>query len=132
MTPSSLTSLRKGGSWLLEDTASADVFTPEQLTEEHRLMAKTTTDFVDNEVLPNLGRLEEKDWELARRLIRRCGELGLLGIPVPEEYGGLDLDKTSSLVVVEQIGPSASFATTFGGQANLCVLPLVLFGTPEQ
>jgi alkylation response protein AidB-like acyl-CoA dehydrogenase len=132
MTTSSLTSIRKGGSWLLEDTASADVFTPEQLTEEHRLMAKTTTDFVDHEVLPNLGRLEEKDWELARRLIRRCGELGLLGIPVPEEYGGLDLDKTSSLVVVEQIGPSASFATTFGGQANLCVLPLVLFGTPEQ
>jgi alkylation response protein AidB-like acyl-CoA dehydrogenase len=132
MTPSSLTSIRKGGSWLLEDTASADVFTPEQLTEEHRLMAKTTTDFVDHEVLPNLGRLEEKDWELARRLIRRCGELGLLGIPVPEEYGGLDLDKTSSLVVVEQIGPSASFATTFGGQANLCVLPMVLFGTPEQ
>jgi alkylation response protein AidB-like acyl-CoA dehydrogenase len=129
---SSATSTHKGGSWLLEDTASADVFTPEQLTEEHRLMAKTTADFVDTEVLPKLDQLEEKDWELARQLIRRCGELGLLGIPVPEEYGGLDLDKTSSLVVVEQIGPSASFATTFGGQANLCVLPLVLFGTSEQ
>ena len=126
------TSTRKGGSWLLEDTPSADVFTPEQLTEEHRLMAKTTADFVDTEVLPKLDQLEAKDWELARKLIRRCGELGLLGIPVPEEYGGLDLDKTSSLVVVEQIGPSASFATTFGGQANLCVLPLVLFGNPEQ
>jgi alkylation response protein AidB-like acyl-CoA dehydrogenase len=132
MTTSSATSIRKGGSWLLDETASADVFTPEQMTEEHRLMAKTTSDFVENEVLPNLDQLEEKDWDLARRLIRRCGELGLLGIPVPVEYGGLDLDKTSSLVVVEQIGPSASFATTFGGQANLCVLPLVLFGTPEQ
>ena len=132
MTTSSATSIRKGGSWLLDETASADVFTPEQMTEEHRLMAKTTSDFVENEVLPNLGQLEKKDWDLARRLIRRCGELGLLGIPAPEEYGGLDLDKTSSLVVVEQIGPSASFATTFGGQANLCVLPLVLFGTPEQ
>jgi alkylation response protein AidB-like acyl-CoA dehydrogenase len=123
---------RKGGYWLLEDTASADVFSPEMLSDEHRLMAKTAAEFVKTEVLPNLGRLESKDWQLARALVRRCGELGLLGIQVPEEYGGLDLDKTSSLVVVEQIGPSASFATTFGGQANLSVLPLVLFGTAEQ
>src|SRR5688572_28798363 len=122
----------KGGSWLLDDTPSADVFTPEKLSEEHRLMARTTTEFVDNEVLPSLERLESKDWELARSLVRRCGELGLLAIAVPEEYGGLDLDKASSLAVVERIGPSASFATTFGGQANLCILPLVLFGTPEQ
>jgi alkylation response protein AidB-like acyl-CoA dehydrogenase len=122
----------KGGSWLLDDTPSADVFTPEKLSEEHRMMAKTTTEFVDNEVLPNLERLEDKDWQLARSLVRRCGELGLLSIAVPEEYGGLDLDKASSLAVVERIGPSASFATTFGGQANLCILPLVLFGTPEQ
>jgi alkylation response protein AidB-like acyl-CoA dehydrogenase len=124
--------VRKGGSWLLEETPAADVLTPERLTDEHRLMAKTTAEFVNNEVLPSLERLETKDWQLARSLVRRCGELGLLGIPVPEEYGGLDLDKTSSLVVAEAIGPSASFATTFGGQANLCVLPLVLFGTPEQ
>src|SRR5262245_8284608 len=130
--PSSLSVSRKGGSWLLDETPAADVFTPEKLSDEHRLMAKTTTEFVDNEVLPVLERLEEKDWQLARALVRRCGELGLLGIAVPEEYGGLDLDKASSLAVVERIGPSASFATTFGGQANLCILPLVLFGTPEQ
>jgi alkylation response protein AidB-like acyl-CoA dehydrogenase len=123
---------RKGGSWLLDETPSSDVFTPEKLSEEHRLMARTTTEFVDNEVLPSLERLESKDWELARSLVRRGGELGLLSIAVPEEYGGLDLDKVSSLAVVERIGPSASFATTFGGQANLCILPLVLFGTPEQ
>ena len=130
--PSSLSVSRKGGSWLLDETPAADVFTPEKLSDEHRLMAKTTKEFVDNEVLPSLDRLEEKDWQLARSLVRRCGELGLLGIAVPEEYGGLDLDKASSLAVVERIGPSASFATTFGGQANLCILPLVLFGTPEQ
>ncbi len=130
--PSSLSVSRKGGSWLLDETPSPDVFTPEKLSEEHRLMAKTTKEFVDNEVLPSLERLEEKDWQLARSLVHRCGELGLLGIAVPEEYGGLDLDKASSLAVVERIGPSASFATTFGGQANLCILPLVLFGTPEQ
>jgi alkylation response protein AidB-like acyl-CoA dehydrogenase len=126
------TSIRKGGSWLLEDTASSDVFTPEQLTDEHRLMAQTTTEFVESEVLPVLDRLEQKDWQLARSLVRRCGELGLLGIAVPEAYGGLDLDKASSLAVIERIGPSASFATTFGGQANLTILPLVLFGTPAQ
>ena len=126
------TSIRKGGTWLLEDAAASDIFTPEQLTDEHRLMAQTTTEFVQSEVLPVLDRLEEKDWELARSLLRRCGELGLLGIAVPEAYGGLDLDKASSLAVIEQIGPSASFATTFGGQANLTILPLVLFGTKAQ
>ena len=123
---------RKGGSWLLEDSSPADVFTPEKLSDEHRLMARTTAEFIATEVMPNVDRLEAKDWQLARSLVRRCGELGLLGIAVPEEYGGLDLDKASSLAVVEQIGPSASFCTTFGGQANLCILPLVLFGTPEQ
>jgi alkylation response protein AidB-like acyl-CoA dehydrogenase len=130
--PPSTSLSRKGGSWLLDETPASDVFTPEKLSEEHRLMAKTTAEFVENEVLPSLERLENKDWQLARSLVRRGGELGLLSIAVPEEYGGLDLDKASSLAVVEQIGPSASFATTFGGQANLSILPLVLFGTPEQ
>ena len=130
--PPSTSLSRKGGSWLLDETPAADVFTPEKLSEEHRLMAKTTAEFVENEVLPSLERLENKDWQLARSLVRRGGELGLLSIAVPEEYGGLDLDKASSLAVVERIGPSASFATTFGGQANLSILPLVLFGTPEQ
>jgi alkylation response protein AidB-like acyl-CoA dehydrogenase len=126
------TMARQGGAWLLEETAAADVFTPEKLTDEHRLMAQTTDEFVEGELLPALERLEAKDWDLARALLRRAGDLGLLGIPVAEEYGGLDLDKASSLVVVERIARSASFATTFGGQANLCILPLVLFGTPEQ
>jgi alkylation response protein AidB-like acyl-CoA dehydrogenase len=130
--PEGLLRIRRGGSWLLDDTSPADVFTPEKLSDEHRLMAKTTAEFINTEVMPNLDRLEAQDWQLARALIRRCGELGLLGIAVPEEYGGLDLDKASSLAVVEQIGPSASFCTTFGGQANLSILPLVLFGTPEQ
>ncbi|HLG59155.1 MAG TPA: acyl-CoA dehydrogenase family protein [Vicinamibacterales bacterium] len=130
MTPA--TFARKGGSWLLDDTLAADVFTPEKLTDEHRLIAQTTAEFIDAEVMPNLDRLESKDWQLARALVRRGGELGLLGIASPEEYGGLDLDKASSLVVIERIGPSASFATTFGGQANLCILPFVLFGTAAQ
>ena len=124
--------VRKGGSWLLEDVKPSEVFTPEKLSDEHRLMAQTTDEFIDTEVLPKLDQLETKDWQLARTLMRRCGELGLLGVNVPEQYGGLDLDKVSSLIVAERIARSASFATSYGGQANLCILPLVLFGTDAQ
>ena len=124
--------LRQGGSWLMEDTAASEVFTPEKMSDEHRLMAQTTDEFINTEVLPKLDQLENKDWDLARALLRRCGELGLLGINVPEEYGGLDLDKVSSLIVAERIARSASFGTSYGGQANLCILPIVLFGTEEQ
>jgi alkylation response protein AidB-like acyl-CoA dehydrogenase len=122
----------RGGAWLLEDAADDGVFTPEQISDEHRLMAQTTDEFVDAEVLPNLERLENKDWQLARQLIRRCGELGLLGIDAPEKYGGLDLDKTSSMLVAEHIARAASFNVTFGGQTNLSVLPIAMFGTEDQ
>jgi alkylation response protein AidB-like acyl-CoA dehydrogenase len=122
----------RGGAWLLEDAADEGVFTPEQISDEHRLMAQTTDEFVDAEVLPNLERLENKDWQLARQLIRRCGELGLLGIDAPEKYGGLDLDKTSSMLVAEHIARAASFNVTFGGQTNLSVLPIAMFGTEDQ
>ena len=132
MTTSASTTASKGGAWLIDQTPPGDILTPERLSEEHRLIARTTDEFVDGEVLPNLERLEKKDWDFARHLIRRCGELGLLGIDVPEAYGGLDLDKTSSLVVAEQIARSASFCVTFGGQTNLCVLPIALFGTEAQ
>ncbi len=108
------------------------IFTPERLTEEHRLIAQTVTDFVNHDVLPVLDRLEQKDWTLARQLVRRCGELGFLGVDVAEEYGGLQLDKATSLVVAERMSLSASFGATFGAHANLMVLPLSLFGTDAQ
>jgi alkylation response protein AidB-like acyl-CoA dehydrogenase len=122
----------KGGMWLLDEPPSDGIFTPEQLSDEHRLMAQTTDEFVDAEVLPNLPRLENKEWDVARQLIRRSGELGLLGVDAPEMYGGLALDKTSSVVVAERISRAGSFAVTFGGQTNLSILPIVLFGSPEQ
>jgi alkylation response protein AidB-like acyl-CoA dehydrogenase len=121
-----------GGAWLLSETEPDTILTPESLSDEHRLMAQTTDQFVEQEVLPNLDRLEAKDWELARALIRRCGDLGLLGTNVPEAYGGLDLDKTSSLVIAERIARNASFGATFGAQTNLCILPITLFGTEDQ
>ena len=124
--------VRKGGSWLLEETEPASVFTPEKLSDEHRLMAQTVEEFVATEVMPQIDQLETKDWKLARELVHRAGELGLLGISVPEQYGGLDLDKVSALVVSERIARSASMATAYGAQANLTILPIVLFGTDAQ
>jgi alkylation response protein AidB-like acyl-CoA dehydrogenase len=124
--------VHKGASWLLEETEPSSVFTPEKLSEEHRLMAQTVDEFVEAEVLPQIDRLETKDWALARALIRRAGELGLLGLSVPEQYGGLDLDKVSALVVSERIARSASLGAAYGAQANLCIIPIVLFGTDVQ
>src|SRR5437667_4795999 len=122
----------KGGEWLIKDIDADAVFTPERLTTEHRLIAQTTEAFVANEVLPRLDRLEQKEWTLSRELLKRCGELGLLGADVAETYGGLGLDKVASMVVSEKMARAASFGSTFGAQANLCALPLMLFGTEQQ
>src|SRR5882672_4755522 len=105
--------VHKGASWLLEDTDPSSTFTPEKMSEEHRLMAQTVEEFVDAEVMPKIDQLETKDWALARALIKRAGDLGLLGISVPEEYGGLDLDKVSALVVSERIARSASLGAAY-------------------
>lgn len=122
----------RGASWLLEEPERGDTFTPERISEEHRLMAQTTHEFVEQELLPNLEKLEAKEWTVSRALLRRCGELGLLGVSVSEEYGGVDLDKASSLIVSEGMARAASFAVTYGAQANLCIVPIYLFGTEAQ
>ncbi len=126
------TPMLRGGEWLLQPSDPAGVFTPERLNEEHRLIAQTVNDFISAEVLPVLDQLEQKDWDLARRLVARCGELGLLGVDVADAYGGLQLDKTTSMVVSEHMSRAASFGATFGAHANLMILPLSLFGTEEQ
>jgi alkylation response protein AidB-like acyl-CoA dehydrogenase len=124
--------LTKGGSWLIEETQADDVFTRERLTEEQRLIGQTAEEFVDGEALPVLDRLEQKDWALARTLVQRAGELGLLATDVPEEYGGIDVDKVSSVIVGEAVGRCASFATTFGAQTGLTITPILCFGTEDQ
>ncbi|HEU4939740.1 MAG TPA: acyl-CoA dehydrogenase family protein [Vicinamibacterales bacterium] len=126
-----LTTVR-GGSWLIDDTPVDSVFTPERLSDEHRLVGQTAGEFMTNEVLPALERLEQKDWELARRLVRRAGELGLLGTDVADEFGGVGLDKVASILVGESMGRSASFATTFGAQTGLAITPILCFGTDAQ
>jgi alkylation response protein AidB-like acyl-CoA dehydrogenase len=126
------TSILRGGAWLLESSDPDVVFTPEKLTDEQRMIGQTAEEFVVKEVLPQLDRLEQKDWTLARTLVQRCGELGLLGVDVAEAYGGVQLDKVTSILVSERLARSASFGATFGAQANLTILPLVLFGTEAQ
>ena len=122
----------RGGEWLLTAANAEGVWTPERLTEEQQLVGRTTETFVENEVLPQLDRLDQKDWIVARQLLVRCGELGLLSVDVAEKFGGMQLDKATSMVVSERMGRAASFATTFGAQTNLVILPLSLFGTDAQ
>jgi alkylation response protein AidB-like acyl-CoA dehydrogenase len=126
------TQTAKGGEWLVAEADPAAVMTRERISDEHRLIERTAAEFMDQEVLPAIERLEQKDWALNRELVGKCGSLGLLGTNVPESYGGVDLDKVSTMLVSEQMARSASFAVTFGAQANLTVLPIYMFGTEAQ
>ena len=103
MTPTASTPLLRGGEWLLQSADAASVLTPERLTEEHRLIARTVTDFVNHEVLPVLDRLEQKDWTLSRQLVQRAGKLGLLGADVAKADGGEALDKVASMILSERM-----------------------------
>src|SRR6185436_3436972 len=114
------------------DTDPSEVMTPEKISDEHVLIRQTATEFVDGEVVPVNDRLEKKEWTLARELIKKCGSLGLLGTNIPEQYGGVDLDKIATLVVSEALSHHASFGASFGAQANLTILPIYMFGTEAQ
>src|SRR5687767_5137862 len=122
----------KGGSWLIDETDPSTVMTPEKVSPEHELIRQTAAEFIDGEVMPAHDRLEQKDWKLLRQLIHKCGGLGLLGTNIPEAYGGVDLDKISTLVVSEELSKHAGFGATFGAQANLTILPIYMFGTEAQ
>jgi alkylation response protein AidB-like acyl-CoA dehydrogenase len=121
--------LVQGGAFLIDELTPAEVFTPEDFTEEHRMIAETTRQFMDNEVNPHIDDLEKHDWKLSRELIKKAAELGLIGANIPEEYGGLGLDQTSGALIGENIGRSASFATTLGAESGIGLLPIVYFGT---
>ena len=123
--------LIKGGSFLIEERTPEEIFTPEDFTEEHRMIADTTRQFVDNEVNPQTDELEKHNWKLSRELIGKAAELGLIGANIPEEYGGLGLDQTSGALVGENIGRSASFATTLGAESGIGLLPIVYFATEQ-
>lgn len=124
--------LPKGGSFLLSPTDPQDIFTPEDFTEEHRMIAKMVNDFVTDKVLANMEDLEAKKEGLIRELLEAAGELGLLGADIPEEYDGMELDKISSTLIAEGMGRAGSFAMTQGGQTGIGSLPIVFFGNAEQ
>ena len=119
-----------GGSFLIN--APETIFTPEDFTEEHRQIASTATRFMDEEVLPVVGDYEQKKDGLARSLVEKAGELGLLSILAPEKFGGLEMDVTSQMLVADTIGRYAAFSVTYGAQCGIGMLPLVFFGNDEQ
>jgi alkylation response protein AidB-like acyl-CoA dehydrogenase len=122
----------RGASWLIEPPGASPQFTGADFTEDDRLYAKTAEDFVRNEVLPNLDRLEDKEEGLMPALLKRAGELGLLMIDVPEQYGGLGLHKTTSMLVSERGALCASFSISWGAHTGIGTLPLVYYGTDAQ
>jgi len=122
----------KGGSFLLESLASLDVFTPSDLTDDQKLIGQTAEEFVLKEVLPLAKDLENKKPGLMAELVRKGGELGLLGGGVPEEYGGAGLDKIATTVLTEKLSIYGGFAVTHGAHAGIGTLPIVYFGTEEQ
>src|SRR6266436_5890735 len=122
----------RGGDFLFAPVGSAPFMTPERFSEEQRQFFTTGLDFVRRDVLPAADRIEQKNNPLLRELLGKAGELGLLGVDVPEELGGLGLDKTTSMLVAESQGGYGSWAATFGAHTGIGTLPIVFFGTPEQ
>src|SRR5436853_590140 len=127
-----LVPVKKGGSFLIDETTAEDVFTPEDFSEEQTMIRDMTEQFVEDEVLPQVEKIEHKEWDVTVGLLRRCGELGLLGIEVPQKYGGEDLDKVSAMIVAERLARVASFAVSYGGHSGIGTLPIVYFGKEEH
>ena len=121
-----------GGSFLLETPELTDVFTPEDFTDEHQQIAQTTEEFANKEILPNADRLENKEFEVTRELIKKASELGITSTDVPEAYGGMEMDKVSSAIIAERIAKYGSFVVSFGGHVGIGTLPIVYFGTAAQ
>src|SRR5438445_10942668 len=121
-----------GGSWLLEERNPNEVFTPEDFTEEHQQIAKTAEEFARQEIIPAIEKIEHKEYQVTRDLLKKASEIGIANIDVPEQYGGSDMDKVSSAIVADRIAVFASLSTSFGGHAGIGTLPIVYFGTPAQ
>jgi butyryl-CoA dehydrogenase len=121
-----------GGIFLISEPRPDEVFTPEDFDDQHRLIAQTAEQFADNEIMPVVGKLEQKDFALCRELIKKASDLGLTSVDVPEEYGGSDMDKVSSAIIADRTSKSASFSVTWGAHAGIGTLPIVYFGSDEQ
>ena len=122
----------KGGSFLIETRCPADVFTPEDITDQHRLIAQTAQEFIEQEIVPRTQEIEDKKPGVLRELLRKAAEVGLSATDVPQRFGGLELDKISSIIVSEKMARSGSWAATVGAQAGIGILPIAFFGTDSQ
>lgn len=121
-----------GGSFLIDDANPSDCFFPEDFTDEHKQIAETTANFAIKEIVPVSDQIEAKDFSVTRRLLKEAAELGLTAIDIPEEYGGLEMDKATSAIVAENISKQASFSVSFSAHVGIGTLPLVWYGTEEQ
>ncbi len=121
-----------GGSFLLEERQTADVFTPEDFSEQHQMIGQTAEEFAVNEILPQAEKIEHKDYAVSRDLLKKAGDLGLSGVEIPEAYGGLEMDKVTAAIIADHIAKYAGFATTWGAHSGIGMLPIVYFGTEEQ
>ncbi len=124
--------LLKGGEYLIKNTAAEDVFTPEDFNDEQKQIAETTEQFVMNEVVPNIEEIDNQNFDIVIEGMKKCGELGLLMIDAPEEYGGLELDKATSMLVAEKLAPGGSFLVAYAAHTGIGMLPLIYYGTKEQ
>lgn len=125
--------LLRGGQFLVKETKSEDIFTPEDFSEEQKMMRDSVKEFVDREIWPLKERFEHKDYALTEEIMRKAGELGLLGVAVPEEYGGLGMGFVTTMLVCDYIsGATGSVATAFGAHTGIGTMPITLYGTEEQ
>ncbi len=122
----------KGGEYLITDCVCEDIFTPEDFSDEQRQFGETTELFVEKEIVPHLEEIENQNFDLVVEGMRKCGELGLLMMDAPEEYGGLELDKASSMLVAEKISVSGSFSVAYAAHSGIGTLPLIYYGTDQQ
>ncbi len=121
-----------GGAFLITNPTPGSCFFPEDFTEEHRSIAKTTADFATNEIVPHSDAIEAKDFAVTKSLIKKAADLGLTAADIPEEYGGLEMDKATSAIIAENISKQGSFSVAFSAHTGIGTLPLVWYGTPEQ
>ena len=123
----------KGGEFLVRETPAQEVFIPEEFSEEQKMMAQACSDFIETEITPNAERIDSmKDPELVPSIFKKAGELGLLGITVPEQYGGLGMSFNTSMLIADVIGAAGSFSTTYGAHTGIGTLPILYYGTEAQ
>lgn len=128
-----MSEITRGGQFLVKETKCEDIFTPEDFSEEQLMMKQTVKEFVDKEIWPNKNRFENKDYAFTEECMKKAGELGLLGVAVPEEYGGLGMGFVSTMLVCDYIsGATGSFSTAFGAHTGIGTMPITLYGTEEQ